>query len=274
MNMGYIIGSLNCCRLGTARRHDYDVLADIILSEQFDIIALQEVYKPEAIEPLQRRLSNWEVCHERPAQGRFGDYGFSFLWNTKRVSECSRDGKPSIITVRGPDMTRRPLLGRFSPSELPGGLFFEMRLINVHLCWDSETVKNDIVKRIEEFKLITGEVYEYLSNRRYGDQNSAFMPAYTIVLGDYNLSAVICQSFENDSITHFIQTKQEEKTTMSAKGYANDYDHFSFDTKRFAGVDVQIQRIDSVSKFMGGDFEQHMQKISDHVPIKFEFSLR
>ena len=271
--MGYIIGSLNCNRLGTARKHDYDILADIILTERFDMIALQEVFKPEALEPLQRRLSNWNVCHERPAQGRFGDYGFSFLWNTKRVIECSRDGNPSMITLHGPDMTRRPLLGRFSPCALPGGLFFEIRLMNVHLCWNSETVQNDMVKRKEEFRLVTGEIYEYLSNRRYGEQKTAFMPAYTIVLGDYNLSAVICQALENDSITHYVQTKQEEKTTISNKGYASDYDHFSYDVKRFSGVNVQIQRIDSVSKFMRGDFEQHMQKISDHVPIKFELSL-
>ena len=141
--MGYTIGSLNCCGLGTARKHDYDVLADIILSERFDIIALQEVYKPEALEPLRLRLLNWEVCHERPATGSFGDYGFSFLWNTKRVKECSRDGRPNTITMRRPNMTRRPLLGRFSPCELHGGLFFEFRFINIHLCWDSEIVKND-----------------------------------------------------------------------------------------------------------------------------------
>ena len=267
--MEYIIGSLNCCRLGTAKKHDYDTLANIVVSERFDIIALQEVFKPEALEPLRIRLPNWEMCHERPAVGSFGDYGFSFLWNTKRVKECSKEGRPNIITVRGPDMTRRPLYGRFTPSELPGGLFFEFRLINVHLCWDSERVKNDKAKRFEEFKLVTGEIYEYLSNHRYGD----FMPAYTIVLGDYNLSALICQTYENSVSTHFVETKQDEKTTISANGYASDYDHFSYDVKRFAGIDVRIQRIDSVNRFMSGNFEQHMQSISDHVPIKLEFSL-
>jgi len=221
---------------------------------------------------LQRRLLDWDACHERPAPGRFGDFGFSFLWNTKRVKESSRDGKPSIIDFRGPYLTRRPLLGRFSPSDLPGGLFFEIRLINVHLRpvpSQNGSDGYDKSKLIEEFKLVTGEIYDYLSNHRYGN----FMPAYTIVLGDYNLSAVICQAHEFDTITRYVQTKQEEKTTMSAKGYAKDLDHFSYDVKRFAGIGVKIQRVDSVNKFMRGDFEWHMEKVSNHVPIKFEFGL-
>ena len=267
----YIIGSLNCDKLGTARRHDYDVLADIILSEKFDVVALQEVFKPEAVEPLQRRLLDWNVCHERPARGQFGDFGFSFLWNTKRVQECSRDGIPSIVDFRGPDITRRPLLGRFSPSELPGGLLFEIRLINVHLRPAPNQVGSDgydKAKLIEEFKLVTGEIYDYLS-RPNGN-----LQAYTIVLGDYNLSAVICQSYETDTITRYVQTKQEEKTTMSVKGYANDLDHFSYDVRRFKSIGVKIERVDSVNKFMGGDFEQHMQSVSNHVPIKFEFTMK
>ena len=150
--MIYTIGSLNTCRLGTARSHDLDKLADIILTEHFDIIALQEVFKPEILDPLKRRLMGWEVSHGRPAQGKFGDYGFAYLWNTKRINECSNDEEPEILTYHVREMTRKPYYGRFSPSKLPGGLFFEVRLINVHLCWDSELIKKDRVKRIKEFK--------------------------------------------------------------------------------------------------------------------------
>jgi endonuclease/exonuclease/phosphatase family metal-dependent hydrolase len=264
--MRYTIGSWNACRLGTSTRKDYDMIANIILQEKFDVIALQEVFKPEILNPLKSRLFNWEVAYGRPAFGRSGDFGFAYLWNKNRLDECSKDKTPEILTRESSGISRSPFYGRFTPLELLGGGFFEIRLINIHLHFGADDVLSK-QKRIEEFKLVTNQIYTYLSKHRYGN----FKPSYTIILGDYNLNAVHCQIVEKENKPPcIIETKQQEKTTISDKGYANDYDHFSYEPLRFNGLKVDISRVDSVYKFLGGDFAQHKNIISDHVPIKFE----
>jgi endonuclease/exonuclease/phosphatase family metal-dependent hydrolase len=269
--MGYIIGSFNTCRFTGIGRHDIGVLADIILSERFDIVALQEVFRPDALNLLKRRLPGWEGCHGRPGNGPAGDFGFAFLWNTKRARECSKDSQPIIFEQYKSNirMRRNPFYGRFTPSGLLGGAFFEIRLIDVHLWWGSQSGSGDITQRNEEYRLVTNEIHNYINTRRYGDN----MPAYTIILGDYNLWYFWCQ--QNDKENQNVKTKQEEKTTLSSNNtsFANDYDHFSYDENRFLGTSVIIERVNSVAKYCQNDFEKHKEKVSDHVPIKLELML-
>ena len=273
--MGYVIGSWNTRHFSGVGTHDTGKIAEVILSEGFDIVALQEVKRAEAIEFLKRRLPEWEGCHGQPrTRERDEEFnlGFAFLWNTKRVRECSKDGRPIIFDMYKSQtvMTRNPYYGRFTPNGLLGGSFFEIRLINIHL-WFGKDLALDKQKRLEEFKLVTRDIYSSLSHRRYGDN----MPAYTVVLGDYNFCAVICHLQENDTAIYFAGTKQEEKTTLSTKNevLVNDYDHFGYNDNRFSATGVTIERVDSVSKYMNNDFDLHMKKLSDHVPIKMELIL-
>jgi endonuclease/exonuclease/phosphatase family metal-dependent hydrolase len=269
--VGYTIGSFNTCRFTGVGRHDIAILADIILLERFDIVALQEVFRPEALNLLKRRLPGWEACHGRPGNGHACDFGFGFLWNTKRIRECSKDSRPIIFEQYKSNirMQRNPFYGRFTPSGLPGGAFFEIRLIDVHLWWGSNSGQNDIKQRNEEYKLITNEIHNSINNHRYGDN----MPAYTIILGDYNIVCFWCN--QNNTPNQTVKTRQEEKTTLSTDkpSFANDYDHFSYDENRFSGTNVMIERIDSVSKYCQNDFKKHRDKVSDHVPIKLELVL-
>lgn len=265
--MIYTIGSFNTHELTGFGKHDYDLLANIILKEGFDILALQEIKRAEAIEPLKSRLRYWEGFHgNSPESGCRGDYGLAFLWNTKRVKECSKDELPIIFKHKhSTTMIRKPFYGRFTPCGVLGGAFFEIRLVNVHLCWSSERSINDREKRIEEFKSVTGEIYDHLSHQAYGN----FMPSYTIVLGDYNLSIIACNQYEKNSN---VETEQSELTTISKDRdiYVSDYDHFSWEKRRFAGINVEVQRVDSVNKFLDGNFALHRNKVSDHVPIKMQ----
>jgi endonuclease/exonuclease/phosphatase family metal-dependent hydrolase len=268
--MSYIIGSFNTHEFTGVGKHDIGILADIILSERFDIVALQEVFRPGALDLLKRRLPGWEGCHGRPGNDRAGDFGFGFLWNTRRIRECSKDSQPIIFSQYKSNlkMRRNPFYGRFTPNGLPGGAFFEIRLVDVHLWWGSQNNPDDINQRNEEFRLITNEIHNYINTHRYGDN----MPAYTIILGDYNLLCFWC--WQNEKPNQTVITKQEEKTTLSSKdGFANDYDHFSYDENRFIGTTARIERVNSVQKYCQNDFEKHKEKVSDHVPIKLELIL-
>lgn len=267
--MGYIIGSLNTHHFTGIGKHDISKIADIILSERFDVVALQEVRRREAIELLKRRLPGWNGEH---GEDRANGLGFGFLWNTKRVRECSRDGAPEIISAyhSSTQMRRNPFYGRFTPNGLIGGAFFEIRLINVHIHHGGSNSLQNIDQRMAEFRTVSNDIYRYLSTHRYGNN----MPAYTIVLGDYNLCSWQCQQEETLNIGT-AKTFQEEKTTLkrSEDGFCNDYDHFGYDENRFIGTNIFYEKVDTVSKYMNNDFQLHMEKVSDHVPIKMEITL-
>ena len=276
--MGYIIGSLNARHLSGRGSHDLGKIAEIIRAEQFDIIALQEVKSQRPIDDLKARLYGWEGYHGKSQsdsdygaghEDRGSGLGFAFLWNTQRVRECSKDGEPEIITRHTSNITRKPFFGRFTPDGL-GGPFCEFRLINIHL-FHGENYAAGAPQRLMEFETVTKEIHNYFSNRRYGD----FMQAFTIILGDFNLSAVFCQNYSMATAKYFIKTDQINKTTISKPdsqdpGYRNDYDHAAYDERKFAATDVIVDRIESVGKYLGSDFEEHWKKISDHVPIKIE----
>jgi endonuclease/exonuclease/phosphatase family metal-dependent hydrolase len=274
--MGYIIGSFDTHNLGHGN-HDINLIADIIFSERFDIVALQEVIKPELFDSLRKRLYGWDGQCDKPGNSNqgFGSkiQGFGYLWNTKRVRLCD----PPIIFSEYKDipskysrMIRNPYYARFTPSGTPGGAFFEIRLINIHLKAILNN-SNDKRRTVDEFKKITGEILRRIGDQRYGNN----MPAYTIILGDHNLLCVECNEI-NQQPASGIVTKQEEKTWISNDDnprYYSDLDHFSYEEVRFNGTTVRIERVDSVSKYCQNNFKEHREIVSDHVPIKLDLIL-
>jgi endonuclease/exonuclease/phosphatase family metal-dependent hydrolase len=279
--MGYIIGSLNARHFSGLGSHDISKMADIINAEKFDIIALQEVKSQRPIDWLKARLHGWEGYHGKSQsdndyginhEGRGTGLGFAYLWNMQRVRECSNDGQPEIITRFSSHITRKPFYGRFTPAGL-GGPFCEFRLINIHL-WHGENKVIGTPQRLKEFETVTTEIYNYLSNRRYGD----YMQAFTIVLGDYNFSAVYCEAYKEATVRYYIKTVQEKTTTLTKPesenpGFVSNYDHFSYDERKFFATKIVYDRVDSVSKYLNEDFTKHWKEVSDHVPIKIELIL-
>jgi hypothetical protein len=139
------------------------------------------------------------------------------------------------------------------------------------LWWGSNS-SYDIAVRLKEYGIVTGDIHTYISKHRYGNN----MPAYTIIMGDYNMTLPFLgkKIIQEEDIT--VITDQSEPTTLSRQRFVNDYDHFSYDTNRFSrcGIGVNIGRINSVEKYCGSNFERHKLNVSDHVPIKIELSLR
>lgn len=264
--MSYIIGSFNAHSLRTCSPSQ---LAKIILEEQYDILAIQELKSPDALRSLlKHNLPNY---YEGSNDEQMWEYGY--IWNSKRFMECSKDGKPVVFNQyrSANPLARNPYYGRFTPCGLIGGAFFEIRLVNIHLHHGGNDSTNNLLRRIQEFKTVTGNIYDSISKKRYGNN----MPAYTIILGDYNLCCVICEQQRETSITYLAETEQADKTTLSSTKdeLVNDYDHISYSKQRFEGTEITIQRVDTVSKYANGSFEQHRKEISDHVPIKLKLML-
>jgi endonuclease/exonuclease/phosphatase family metal-dependent hydrolase len=288
----YIIGSFNTHFFSGVGKHDLQVFANIISEEKFDIIALQEITRPEALNSLLGRLPKyWKGEQKTPPsfmpeeddtvpdesetsskERKHASLGYAFLWNSNRVRECSKDEKPELFShLKKGALARTPYYGRFTPSGLPGGPFFEFQLVNIHLWWGSSGPDN-IAIRLKEYETITGDIHTYISKRRYGNN----MPAYTIIMGDYNMTLPFLGKNTIQGENIIVVTEQSELTTLSKRGFVNDYDHFSYDTNRLSngGVAVNISRINSVKEYCDNNFEKHKLTVSDHVPIKLEFSLR
>ncbi|MCR5701155.1 MAG: hypothetical protein K6G76_03300 [Lachnospiraceae bacterium] len=81
-----------------------------------------------------------------------------------------------------------------------------------------------------------------------------------------------------------VKTVQYEYTTLRAsddnpdieesRGYAHDYDHFSFEESQFEGLKMKVKRVDAVRKYCGDDFDAYLKSVSDHVPIAMEIDIK
>ena len=238
--------------------------------------------------------------------------GYAFVWNKKRLRLSTakmQDGTirtfyPRICRVGKENLKRRPFYARFTPEGTPTrGPRVELRLLCIHAYYGSKKA-TDILIRQQEIRTLLTEVYPQISERIYRDD----MPHYTVLLGDYNLElsrpvrdaqrvskGPFLITDKGDIVSapewgnYMIITKQDQLTTLKRseetdevleegyydRGYANNYDHFSFDVNNvFKGVGVVVKRIDAVRKYCGDDFQKYGQKVSDHIPILMDIDFR
>lgn len=211
--MSYRIGSFNMknLSLNTGTKRDLRKIADIIVGEGFDVVALQEVLSEGAAinarnytkKTLLMELGpDWDfawadteldssdrlsAAEKRDKRGE----GFGFLWNTKRLrlakAELDENKErifyPRITKINKEALVRHPYYGRFTPSGTPGGPFFEIRLICIHTYFGESDNAYFRQLRQNELNVLMTDVYPQIADRVY----KTSMPSYTILLGDYNV---------------------------------------------------------------------------------------
>lgn len=306
--MSYRIGSFNCLNFGKNSKKDVELFAKIIVDEKFDIIALQEIIGQPALNIILNELNKnklrgpWDGI----ADSRVNDY--AFIWNTRKfklaVSEegqVNRVFEPSLVQQYRidkqsgqTDLKRKPFYARFFPTGAP---FIELRIINTHIRYGKgtsndpfdENPQSPINMRKNEFDVLTKAIYAKMADKRYGTNR----PAYTILLGDYNLnlrqsgasSPYLCEKFtiEDGKSNKIITTHLAELTTLKkprnpedqeAYGFSSNYDHFTIDSERFKGVSTKYGTINTVEHYYNGDYREHKNRLSDHIPIVMELDIR
>lgn len=298
----YRVGSFNMEKFGEGNEKDFDKIAKIIVEEDLDVVALQEIFSDgngikQLFASTASSLYKWDFCLPERLETRGETY--AYLWNKKkfRLAEEKRGGAKEIFNPKIVDQAdtgvdcslfaRAPSYIRLFP--LYGGNF-ELRLINVHLHFGKNTVV-DIDKRKLEFDLLTQSVYPEICRLRYGANRAV----YTIALGDYNLnifSPLVQTETKNCYLSEVISfregkqdvnvlTIQDQLTTLrtvkqslnapyggrNTSSYANNYDHFTYSPELSDFFNVSCQTIDAVEKYCEGDFEYYRENISDHLPI-------
>lgn len=313
--MKYRIGSFNVKKLSFSTqdedlpeintvqsKRDYLTIAKII-RDNFDIVALQEVKTDNVLKIMFPLSSGWEFRWQL-SSSKVGksDEGYAFAWNKNKIRLVT---EPDIWKQYRQDpvlgnngLLRQPFYARFTPSgTLTGGPFCEFRLINTHIRFspkiNQELDYSDTELRKQEFDILVRQILSRLDARRYGN----FMPAYTFLLGDYNLNLDTAQVAKNGIPSYLIVmdgtvskcflTVQNSLTTLSHKktidpasgeskivfdGFANNYDHFTYNRSlvETRGLNLQASAINTVSLYRNGDFEKHWREISDHIPIVLE----
>jgi len=308
--MDYVIGSFNIRNFsGDGQQYIYgkggtkyylgdryfNDIAKIIKEEGFNIVALQEVMDGRAVETLKHSLNimgrqKWRssfampdfrrdaVTESEDTESENMHLGFAFLWDTdkfnlhKDISE--NEVMPSIYHATGSvKFKRSPFYGRFVPKNLPKT---ELRLINVHSKSGGHGQTHD------EFKSTAGKIYSDLCIS--GDGGN--MSVYTIILGDYNLSAAECLKDEKvlaPMFPNYAVTRQDRPTHIKRDNkdnkeyryyYQRDLDHCGCGDKHLEGrAELSVKQVDAVSRYMNGSFEDYYKHISDHVPVRLELTI-
>lgn len=144
--------------------------------------------------------------------------------------------------------------------------------------------------------MLVQKIYPQINQEPYGN----FRSAYTIAMGDYNLSifrpyiqnrskAFLSEvyNYSEGRESYQVITMQEQLTTLCkpdktgdqeqepspASNYANNYDHFTYSPETSPFTGVSCHAIDVVSKYCGGDFEYYQKNISDHIPVVIEIEI-
>ena len=312
----YIIGSFNLYKMdfksNEETKKDFNQIAHIIREEQFDVIALQEVLSESAVKQIVCALNSncWDYHFQAgsiTASKNAQREGYAFIWNKRRLRLV--DGQDAISVkeeyrirrrwmgkyVHRGSLVRPPLVIRLTPQGVRGGANFELRLINTHIAFQVpqacvEHGKRDEVIRKRELKVLAEQVYYRVSTKRYGNN----LPAYTVLLGDYNLCLAgvgvpLISEYIDITANRQLRTVQQEQTTLKQtqssyrttdltlerdtdviqKGETNyfsqNYDHFSYEKVLDDTLTLTASRVNVVDKY---GLEAYRQHISDHVPIK------
>lgn len=312
--MSYVIGSFNLRDFSfsnkasgddsEAIKRDFKKIAQIIIEEKMDVVALQEINSRLALQHLTDTLNQLKTSYREYAfvfgedmqtKGRDCER-YGFIWNTKRLRliKTRKNNNPSYYNNAGAaNLIRRPYYARFTARGMLGGSNFELRLLNTHILWGASEKG-----RIEEFNVLVRQILPRICDHQEISEDGEMMPAYTFLMGDYNLELNKSERalYRIETITEtnytgkrrsFITTQEEATTLRKPKDqkniedcYANNFDHFTYETDLPQKLVLIPQRVEVLSKYFsetnGSDKKlgEYRMKVSDHVPIKLIVDLK
>lgn len=308
--MSYYIGSFNLRDFNFANKssdnaqetlkRNFEKIAQIIIAEKFDVVALQEINAPLPLEHLTRILNSHKTpkyeydCRfgaNMPTQvGSKDPERYGFIWNSKRLRliKPRRGMNPGYYENAGAlGLIRPPYYARFTARGMLGGSNFELRIVNTHI--RDATREED---RIKEFDVLVKQVLPRICDHQEISEDGEIMPAYTFLMGDYNLAlnkseraiyrinTVTTTSYTGKNRGY--RTVQDQDTTLKLPNcqsciddcYANNYDHFTYEVDLDKKLILVPQRIETLGKYythLGDPADKltaYRAEVSDHVPIK------
>ncbi len=237
---------------GTKSDTEIDFIANTI--KDFDIIAIQEVVAkdPAGIQAvarlndaLNRKGAKWDYSVSNPTSGEnsYKRERYTFLWKTSKVSLT---GKPWLETKYTMEIDREPYFASFKA----GGKIFT--LVNFHAITKSKQPETEV----KYFKLLPAE---------YPDKNLIFC-------GDFNLpqSHTVFNPLKSMGYKPILSgTKTSLKMDcVNGDCLASEFDNMFYNASKVSYIKAGILHF-----YKSFPALADARKISDHVPVYFQFSL-
>jgi endonuclease/exonuclease/phosphatase family metal-dependent hydrolase len=226
---------------------DVSAIADVIRSNQFDLVAIQEVKKDgEAVDRLLNILgSPWRAASLSDVTGNHER--FAFIYNSDHVSEI---GTPRFIaTADAVIFDRVPYQQSFRAGN------FDFMLITVHLYYGEGREGRE--RRRREVETLARFVKKYASFAQEHD---------VIVLGDLN------ETRGQENLRYFTSEGWEslnvEPTNLGSKEV---YDNLLIDPKYTREWNGRAGAIRFDETRFANDDREAIQRISDHRPVYADF---
>lgn len=309
--MSYYIGSFNLRDFnfsnqstdnsGEKLKRNFEKIAQIIVKEKFDVVALQEINAELPLKHLTEIINRTSsfckydfrfgaempTCNKDPER-------YGFIWNTKRLRLIKpRRGKnPGYYENAGVlGLIRPPYYARFTNRGMLGGSNMELRLINTH-------IRADAREGFKEFNILVKQALPGICDHQEITEDGEILQPYTFLLGDYNLelnkSERAIYKIETITATKYtgkgreFKTVQEKPTSLRMpeeqscieECYANNYDHFTYESDLDQKLVLTPQRIEALSKYYAelseaaDKLEAYRTEVSDHVPIGLHIDLK
>ena len=233
---------------------------------------------------------------------------------TRNGNKYKRAFNPRMLNNNHSYMARRPYYARFSAHGKAGGSNFEIRLICVHTFYGQDMLADRIIRQ-NELDVLLQDIYPQIQDKVYKDGNPSYTillgdynaelittenmlghEALNVYRRKNNIKIPMVMQTDGFGVVHSdryntdIKTVQYELTTLKKKineqtgeeefadrGYASNYDHFSYDESKLKEViQRRGQRVDVINDKafdFNGDYELYYKTISDHIPIVIELKI-
>lgn len=244
---GLRIGTWNLKRLGQGDKR-LDLVARVI-DTQFDIIAVQEVMTPTALQPLMDLLPGWSAQLSERAVGRSGYYEYyAVLYRSAQATVTSS----RVVDDAADEWYREPMVTCMRANAA------DFCLVVTHIVYGTTVGPRDA--EIQALgRLVSGL-------RAAGTEKDY------VVLGDYNRQASAPGFSTLQASGWAFNDDGTVRTTLGTTSYSNPYDHAMIDpgyTREWTGLSG---RFDLVGAVCGGSYAFCAQYVSDHAPVGVLFA--
>jgi endonuclease/exonuclease/phosphatase family metal-dependent hydrolase len=239
------IASWNLKRLGHGKKR-LDLVARMLANQ--DVAVLQEVMSPAGVRRLLAHMPGWSAAVSPRAVGR-GGYAehYAVLYRRDRVTRLR------AYTVSDPDdlFAREPYVVCLKARA------FDFCLLTIHVVFG-----RTVGPRNSEVEALAPLLDRLLRSSPERDW---------IVVGDFNRPARAGCWSPLGQRGWTMTAGQLAPTSISARGYRNDYDHMLLNSRHTREWTREAGRVDVVARVCGGDFAWCVARVSDHAPIYATF---
>jgi exonuclease III len=238
--------SWNLKRLGHGKKR-MDLVARMVATA--DVAVLQEVMTPAGVQRLLAYLPGWTAAISPRAVGR-GGYAehYAVLYRRDRVSRL----RAYTVDDRADQFAREPYVVCLKARA------FDFCVITIHVVFG-----RTVGPRNSEIEALGPLLDRLMRTSRERDW---------IVTGDFNRPARAGCWSPLEARGWIMTTRASALTSLSARGYSNDYDHLLINPRYTREWTHDGDRLDSVGRLCRGDFAWCIAQVSDHAPIYATFA--